>query len=125
METKIPNIDDIEEDELESVFLSILPPDVKAEYITSGSDVGRLQIIIDFLTNFYLPFFENDQSLENLLTEINILVDVNDPSFELSADLVNAIVELSVHVRNEADIPEKLKNNFIIILTHMFELIDD
>lgn len=118
------NIDEIDIDELEEEFLSILPKDTRDDYLQLGSKVEQLQFIIDLIKTLYLPFFENDEEMEQLLDEIDILVDVNDPEFELTADIVEAFVQLATYVRQE-DVHNRMENNLLIILTYALELIDE
>jgi hypothetical protein len=120
----IVDVDNIEVDELETAFLAILSDHDKDVYIQLGTDVERLQFIITLIEDDYLPYFNKDDLMSSLLAELDVLVDVNDPNFELSADVIDIIVNISTIARNDNDVPDSVKGRLLVILTYMLELVE-
>lgn len=117
------NIDEIDIDDLEETFLSILPDGKRDEYTQLGTEGERVDFIIKLIENSYLPFFDNDMEMEALLDEIGILAGVLDVDNELTGDLVNAFVGLATYVRVD-DTHVQIKDRLLVIITYTMELLD-
>ena len=116
------DIDEIDVDELEDTFLSIIPDGKESEYNKLTTEGEQLQFIIDLIKNSYLPFFDNDLEMERLLDEIDLLVNVDDNNFELTSDIVKSFVDISQIIRSD-DTHPKIKDRLLIIITYALELI--
>lgn len=120
----IVDVDNLEVNDLETAYLATLSDVDEALYIELGTAVERLQFIITLLKDDYLPFFNKDDLMSALLDELDVLIDVNDPNFELSADVIDIIVNISTIVRGDDDVPDSVRARMLVILTYMLELVE-
>jgi len=118
------DIDKVEVDDLDDLFIEILPPDQRGEYMRQPTDVARLKFIIGTIRDNYSPFFDSDDDISSLLDELDVLIDVDDPDFELTPDIIDTVVNITNYVRAD-DVHPQMKARLIILLTYALELVGD
>ena len=117
-------LDDIKVDEIDDAVEDTFSPNILDEYQKLQSSTQKLQFIIDNIRERYLPFFDNDNEMTNLLDELDIMIDVNDDSFELTADIVDNFITLSHFVRDD-EIHDGMKETVLLLLTYGLELVGE
>ena len=117
-------LDDINVDEIDDAVEDTFSPNILDKYQKLNSSVEKLQFIIDNIRDRYLPFFDNDTEMTSLLDELDIMVDVNDDAFELTADIVDNFITLSHFVRDD-DVHSEMKERVLVLLTYALELVGE
>jgi hypothetical protein len=110
-------------DELEESFKSILTNDEKLKFESLTSNIQKIQFIIDVMKSRYLPFFDADDEMEELLDDLDVLIDVDDPNSELTEYIVDDFVKISQYIRKD-DVHIDLKEQLLIILTYALDLVE-
>jgi len=83
---------------------------------------GKIRILTDFILDVFGMFFKDEDMMEELSSQIDILTTIPDEDFELSDDIVGAIVGIDNIVETE-DVPEEIKVSVKTLLVYMLELL--
>lgn len=82
----------------------------------------QVTILVNFLIDTYGFLFEKEDLVDDLTTELDILTDISDDEYELSDDIMNAIIGISTLIDGE-DMIEEIKLNIKSILVYIVEVL--
>jgi len=83
---------------------------------------GKISILANYIVDVFGVFFKDEETMEELANDIDILTSIPDEDFELTEDIVNAIVGIDNIVERD-DVPEEIKVSVKTLLVYMLELL--
>ena len=91
---------------------------------TTKSISKRVSIVTDFLIENYSFFFEKEDTMEDLATDLDILTDINDGDYELTDEIVNSVMDIN-HLVEVDNMEVEVENNIKVLLVYTLEILQE
>jgi hypothetical protein len=92
------------------------------EIKTSPSEASKISILSNFIVDVFGMFFKDENVMGDLAADIDILTSIPDEDFELSDEIIDAIMGIDAIVEKE-DVPEEIQVSIKTILVYMLEIL--
>ena len=116
-------LDDIKVDELDDAVEDSLTQNMLIKFNNLSTVNDKLQFIINVIKNGYIPLFDDSTKLINIIDELNIMISDSDENYELTSDIVDNCIEMSLFIRDDDHITDGMKERLLILLTYILELV--
>jgi len=108
--------------ELEKEVRNVVGLQTWIEIKTSPTVSDKITILSNYIMDVFGIFFKDEETLNELTSDIEILTTIPDEDFSLSDDIVNAIMGIDSIVEHE-NVPEEIQVSVKTILVYMLELL--
>lgn len=85
---------------------------------------GKIKIITDFIIDVFGIFFEKEEVMDKLASRLDILTTIPNEDFELTDDIMDAILGINTIVEGE-DVPDEIKLDIKTLLIYIIDLLQD